>query len=134
MRHQEIIFNLAGQTFFYDAPEGRASGTPTVQVFSTASDDTATALTATSGAASADSVTTSLNGAVSAGAVSLTLTSGTAVTRGRRYLLTDTDGTQEWVEITAIAGTTATLRHPLINNYATASTFVGTRISISVDS
>jgi hypothetical protein len=133
-RHQEVIFDLTGQTFFYDPPElFRPSGTPTVEVFPTGEDDDGTAESATTGAASVDSVNTTLNGAVSIGDTSLTLTSGTGVTKGRRYLLTDADGECELVEIAGISGTSATLRHPIINAYATASTFQGTRISISVD-
>lgn len=133
-RHQEVIFAVTGQSFTYDPPEGRASGTPTVQVFSTGTDDDGTAETATTGSASVDSVSTTLSSAASAGAVTLALTSGTGVTRGRRYLLTDTDKTTEWVEVIAITGATATLRQPLINAYASASTFEGCRISISVNS
>lgn len=134
MRHAEILFNVTGQTFFYDPPEGfRPSGTPTVQVFSTGSDDDATAESATTGACSVGTVNTTLNGAHSLGTRTLTLTSGTAVARGRRYLLTDTNGEYEWVEVHGITGVTATLKHPLINDYATASTFQDCRISIAVD-
>ena len=135
MRHQEIVFNLSGQTFFYDPPElFRPSGTPTVEVFSTDEDDDGTAESATTGACSVDSVNTTLSGAVSAGDTSLALTSSTGVSKGRRYLLTDSDGECEFVEIAGASGTSATLRHPLVNGYASGSTFQGTRISIGVDS
>lgn len=134
MRHQEIIFNLAGQSFVYDPPEGRASGTPTVQVFASDTDDTGTAESATTGAASVDSVSTTISVAASAGAVALTLTSGTGVAKNRRYLLTDADGNQETVEVLGVSGTSVRIRHPLINDYASSSTFVGTRISIAVNS
>lgn len=134
MRHQEIIYALTGQSFYFDPPEGRPSGTPTVQVFAAGNDDDGTAESATTGAASVDSVNTTLNGATSIGTRTLTLTSGTGVTKGRRYLLTDTNGESEWVEVHGISGTTCTTKHPLINAYDTGATFVGCRISISVDS
>lgn len=134
MRHAEIIFNLASQSFVYDPPElFRASGTPTVQVFQGSSDDTSTALTATTGAASVDAVNTTLAVAASAGAVTLTVAAGTSIGRGRRYLLAGADGHREVIECASITGTAVGLRHPLINDYAiTTSTFQGTRISISV--
>lgn len=135
MRHAELIFNVTGQTFFYDPPElFRPSGTPTVQVFGSGSDDDGTAVSATTGACSVDSVNTTLNGAHSTGVTSLVLVSGSGVAKGRRYLLTDTDGECEMVEVASIISLTATLRHPLINSYSTSSTFQGTRISIGVDS
>lgn len=135
MRHQEIIYALTGQTFFYDPPEGRASDTPTVQVFSTGTDDDGTAESATTGACSVDSVSTTLSVGASIGDVALTLTSGTGVTKGRRYLLTDDDdGNQEWVDVVSVVGAAVRIRNPLINAHSIGSTFVGTRISISVDS
>lgn len=133
VRHAEIVFALAGQSFFYDPPEGRPSGTPTLQVFLAGGDDTGTAESA-AGACSVDSVNTTLNGAASAGSRSLTLTSGSSVTRLRRYLLTDTNGEQEWCEVHGVNGTAVTLKHPLINDYASGSTFQGCRISAAVDS
>lgn len=133
MRHQEIILALAGQTFFYDPPEGRASGTPTVQVFAGGTDDDGTAESATTGSASVDSVDTTISAAASIGDTTLTLTSGTGVAKGRRYLLTDVDGNEEQVEVLGVNGTAIRLRQPLINAFANGSTFVGTRISIAVD-
>jgi hypothetical protein len=131
---QEIVFGLTGQTFFYDPPEGQPTGTPTLQVFQTTTDDDGTAETA-AGACSVDSVSTTLGAAASIGGLSLTVASGTGITRKRRYLLTDVDGDCEWVECVSITGTTVGLRHPLKNNYAiTTSTFKGCRISANVDS
>jgi len=135
MRHQEVIYNLTGQSFFYDPPEGRpsASPTPTCQVYlATDSDDAGVTESATTGSCSIDSVDTTLSAAAVAGAVSLAVASGTAIARGRRYLITDTDGDRELVEVASISGTTVGLRRPLSNDYASGSTFQGTRISISV--
>ncbi len=135
MRHQELLYNVTGQSFIYDPPEGRPSGTPTVEVFAAGVDDDGTAETATTGSCSVDSVDTTLDGAVSAGSTSLTLASGSGIVRGRRYLLTDaTTAVREWVEVLAVNGTAVIVRQPLINDFATASTFEGCRISISVNS
>lgn len=134
-RHQEIVFALSGQTFVFDPPERyRPSGTPTVQVFKTGEDDDGDTVSATTGSCSVDSVNTTLSSSASAGSASLSVTSATGIARDRRYLLTDTDGDAEWVEVRAITGTTVTLRHPLVNDYGSGSTFQGCRISISVDS
>jgi hypothetical protein len=129
---QEVLYNVTGQSFFYDPPEGRASGTPTCAVYLCTADDTGTAETATSGVASVDSVNTTFS--ASAGATSITVALGTGITRGRRYLVTDVDGDREWIECISINGATVGLRQPLKNTYAASSTFQGCRISISVDS
>ena len=133
MRHQEIVYNLTGQTFAYDPPEGRASGTPTVQVFDAGSDDDAPAESATTGACSVDAVSTTISVAADAGEVAMTVTSGTGVTKGRRYQLTDADGQRELVEVATVSGTAVTVRHPLVNSYASGADFEGTRISIGVN-
>jgi len=132
MINQEVIFNVTGQSFFYDPPEGRPSGTPTVSVYQAFADDAAAAVSATTGVCSVGSVSTTFS--ASAGDTSITVASGTGITRGRRYLVTDTDGDREWVECISINGTTVGLRQPLRNTYAASSTFVDCRISISVDS
>jgi hypothetical protein len=129
---QELLFNVTGQSFFYDPPEGRASGTPTVQVFAAMSDDAGPTVPATTGACSVDSVNTTFS--ANAGDTSATVASGTGITRGRRYLVTDTDGDREWVECISVLGTTVGFRVPLRNSYAAGSTFQGCRISISADS
>lgn len=132
MRHQEIVYNLTGQSFYYDPPEGRPSGTPTVQVFDAGSDDDAAAESATTGACAIDAVSTTLSAAAGVGEVALTITSGTGVTKGRRYQLTDADGQRELVEVATVNGTAVTVRHPLVNAYASGATFQGTRITIGV--
>lgn len=132
MRHQELILSLTGQTFYFDPPEGQASGTPTVDVWLSTNDDASTEESATTGACSVDSVSTAFS--ASAGDRSITVASGTGITRGRRYIVADTDGNTETIEVSSVSGTTIGLRHPLVNSYAATSTFKGTRISISVDS
>lgn len=133
MRHLEVLFGVLGQRFFYDPPEGRPSGTPTVQVFSTGTDDDGSAEAATTGACSVDSVNTTLTAPVDAGAVTLPLADATGVSRLRRYLLADPSGLTELVEVVAVSGLNVTIRQPLINSYAIASTCKGCRISIDVN-
>lgn len=133
VRHQEIIFGLAGQSFHYDPPEGKPSGTPTVQVFSTGADDEATPESATTGACSVDAVSTTLASSASAGDRTITLDDASAVVAARRYLVTASTGEQEWVDVRGKSGASVTLRRPLVNSYALGSTVVGCRISIAVD-
>jgi len=133
VRHQEIVYNLTGQSLTYDPPElFQPSGTPTVTVYQGESDDDAVTVSATTGSCSVDSVSTTF--AADAGDQSITVASGTGIIRLRRYLITSTTGAAEHVEVVGISGTTVTLRQPIINDYAASSTFKGTRISISVDS
>lgn len=132
MRHQEIIFGLSGQSFYFDPPEGQATGTPTVQVWLATNDDTAAVESATTGSCSVDSVSTTFS--ASAGDRSITVADGTGITVGRRYLVTDaTTGEVEQIECIARVGTAVRLRTPLLNTYAAASTLKGVRISIGVN-
>lgn len=133
MINQEVIYNLVGQSFFYDPPEGRPTGTPTLIVYRAMSDDEAGGVTATTGACSIDSVNTTLAVAANAGDSTISVGSGTGIARGRRYLLTDVDGDREWIEVISVNGTAVGLRQPLRNAYAvTTSTFVGCRISAAI--
>lgn len=135
MRHQELIFNLAGQSFFYDPPEGRpaASPVPTVIVYFGANDDDGPAEAATTGACAVDACDTGLATAAAAGDTALSVGSGGSIVRGRRYLLTDLDGDRELIEVASITGTTVGLRRPLMNAYSSGSAFQGTRITIGVN-
>lgn len=135
MRHQEVIFNLTGQSFFYDPPEGRpaASPVPTVAVYFAANDDDGPAEAATTGAVAIDAVDTTLASSAAAGDTSLSVGTGGSITRGRRYLVTDVDGDRELIEVASITGTTVGLRRPLMNAYASLSAFQGTRLTIGVN-
>lgn len=136
MRHQEVIFNLTGQSFFYDPPEGRpaASPVPTVSVYLATNDDDGVAESATTGSVSIDSVDTGLNASAAAGDTTLSVGSAGSIARGRRYLLTNTDGGRELIEVASLTGTTVGLRRPLMNAFASGATFQGTRLSIAVSS
>lgn len=134
-RHQDIIFDVTGQTLHWDCPEGRPSSITSVSVFAMETGDDQTAETATTGDPSIDSVNTTVASASGAGqsdARVLNLTSGTGVNQGQPYLVTAAAGRKEWIEPVAVAGNVATARHPLHNAYAAADTFEGVRISASL--
>jgi hypothetical protein len=65
--------------------------------------------------------------------VELALDSVADIRRKGRYLLAGTDGLSEHVDVVAVGTTSVRVQRPLINDYASASTFQGTRISVSVD-
>ena len=134
MKHQEILYNVAGQSFFFDPPEGRpaAAPAPTVSVFLATNDDDGTAEAATNGSCTIDAADTGLLSAAAAGAVTLSVASIGSLVLGRRYLLTDPDGHRELVETVSLSGTTVGVRRPLLNAYASGSAFQGTRLSVSV--
>jgi hypothetical protein len=50
----------------------------------------------------------------------------------RRYLLTNPSGQSEWIRVKAISGTTLTLFEGTAYDHTTASTIVGTRVSVAV--
>lgn len=137
MRTQEVLYNVLGQSWFYDPPEGRpdASPVPTLTiVLNMSGDDVSILELATTGVCSLDAVNTTISAAVVAGANVLALTSAAGMVRGRRYLLSSVNGDREWIEPLTIAVSGAvTTRRPLQNAYPIGSTLVGTRISIGVD-
>lgn len=136
---QEIILGGGTQYLVLDCEDGRPTSVTSVTVYAADSDDTGEAESATTGSAS---VETNPNTTISAAAgpaqsdpTALTLTSGTGVTIGRVYRITeDGTGVCEDVEVKSISGTSATLRHPLKNDYSSGSTFVSCRSTIAVDS
>lgn len=128
-RHQEILFGIDGQAFALDVLEGRPSA-PSVTVYDAEMDDGGQSEAATSGAASVDSVNTTVDVAADAGDNTLTLDSVDSVAKGRRYLVNGL----EWAEVIGISGLVVTLRRPLLNAHAVGATFQGCRISIGVDS
>lgn len=134
--HIELLYNVTGQALYYDAPEGRASGTPTVTIHEDTEGEDSTALTATTGSASVDSVNTTFDadsGADESPRNKLYLTATTGIVAGRQYRITNALGEVEWPEITSIAsGDYVLARAPLTGNYASGDTFQGTRISIGV--
>lgn len=136
MRHQEILFAVAGQSFFYDVPEARpaASPAPTCTVFLATNADIAGPELATTGNVSIDACSTTLTADADAGSKQLVLADVSDVVRKRRYLVTDPTGMTAWVDVLAIetTGKVVTLRRPLPSSFATGATFAGTRLSIAI--
>jgi hypothetical protein len=135
---QDILFGVASQTLWLDAPEGRPSSVTSASVFEATDGDASTAESATTGVASVETnPNTTLDATSGAGqtdpkVVNLTATTGCSV--GRRYLITGASGSKEWVEVASISsGASITARHPLLGAFASADTFQSTRMSITVD-
>lgn len=137
MRHQEIIFGVSGQSFYFDVPEARplASPAPTVGVYLATNSDTAGTELATTGSVAIDACDTTLTADAAAGATTLVLNSVADVVRKRRYLVTAPDGATTFVDVIGITSGTKTvrIRRPLSYAFATGSTFQSTRISIGVN-
>lgn len=134
VNHAEILLAVASQSLTYDPPElYRPSGTPTVTVYRGYADDSASGVSATTGAASVDSVDTTLSAAASIGDTEVSVTSATGIARDRRYLVTDASGAIEQLEVRGVSGTTVYLRTPLANDYASGATLQGQRITIAID-
>jgi hypothetical protein len=129
-RHQELVFQRAGQTLWYEPPEGAPSGTPTVEVIRAATGAREEAL---SGPCAVDAASTTLQQAAVSGQAALAVADGTGIARGRRYLLTNGEGDREWIEIHAIDGGLLATRRPILFSYPEASPLVGCRLSIAVD-
>lgn len=132
MRHAEILFDVAGQVLYLDPPEIARASAPSCTVYELAQDDDGPTESATTGAASVDSVGTALTVAATAGDVELTVSDTTGITRAGRYLVAGADGLAEHVDVVAV-GTTVRVQRPLVNDYAIGATFQGTRISIAID-
>ncbi len=134
-KHQDIAFNVTGQTLYWDCPEGTPSSVTSVTVFPMTESDDGTAETATTGSASIDSVSTTVNATSGYGQSNprtISLASTTGIVIGQSYLLIAAGGEKEWIVPVSITASTVTARHPLQNTYLSAATFKGVRISISL--
>jgi len=134
----DLAFNVTGQTFFLDVPEGQPTTITSVSVFRLDEGDNATAESATTGSASIDSVDTIVDadsGKAQPDSRIIYVNDTTGITVGRDYLVTGSGGEKEWVEVVEVtSGTSVTVRAPLANDYVSGNAFQGTRISVSVDS
>ena len=134
---QDIVFNVTGQSVYFDCPEGRPSSVTSASVYlwDVSDDDTAEA------AIGAPAVETNPNttidaasgyGQTDARVLNVTATTGFAVDRS--YLVTGADGFKEWFDCSEIdSGNSVTSRHPLHNAYASADTVQSTRITAAID-
>lgn len=134
----QILFEDTTRALVHDAREGRPTSVTSVRVYEDIAADTSTAESATSGSASIESVSTTVDvasGASQADPTKIFLTSTANIAVNRQYLITNAVGQSEWVEIEAIAaGDYVLVRNTLLNDYPVASTFVSTRMSISLAS
>lgn len=135
----KLYYNVTGQTLVWDAPEGRPDTVTSVAVYPASTGDDGTAESATTGSATVetnpDTTFDAASGDGQADPRKCNLTATTGIVVGRQYLVTNSTGETEWVEVREIASADYVIaRNPLANAYAASDTFESTRISISVDS
>ena len=65
--HQDVIYNVTGQSFYLDCPEGRPTSITSVTVLDWNAGDDDTAESATTGSAGLDAVNTTFDAASGAG-------------------------------------------------------------------
>ncbi len=141
MAHQtlDMLFNVTGQSLYFDCPEGRPSSVTSSTVYENTTGDDGTAESATTGSAAVETSPNTTFDAASGDGQSdprkcnLTATTGCAV--GRVYLATSATLESERIEVSAIASADYIIaREPLANSYAAADTFVSTRVTHAIDS
>ena len=131
---QELTFGITGQSITFDCPDGRPSAIVSCAVYEADADDTSTAEAATTGSpAVATNPNTTLAVAAGVGDQSITVSSATGFVADGRYLLTASAGTREEFEVASISASVLTLRHPLINAFASGSTVATTRCTQAID-
>ncbi|MES2865939.1 MAG: hypothetical protein V4703_04170 [Actinomycetota bacterium] len=130
----DLLYGITGQTLAHRVLSGRPTSA-TFSVFEDYADDGTTA--EFSGTATVDATTTTVDGASgvsSSDPQKINLTATSAISVGRKYLLSQ-NSKQEWVEpIEIISADYIRVRHPLRNDYTSGATFVGTTITAAVDS
>ena len=135
---QDIAFDVASQTIYYDAPEGRPSSVTSATVYRWDMSDDGDAESAIGSASVETNPNTTIDadsGYGQADARKLNVAATTGFARERSYLVTSADGLREWFEVEEIdSGNYVIAKHPLHNAYATADTVQSTRISATVDS
>ena len=107
---QDILFGIAGQTLYFDAPEGRPSSVTSVEVFADENADTSPAETAITGVGSVEAIALTFanpSGPNQGDAYKIHLTDVTGLVRStpadrRWYWATATDGAREQVEVARI--------------------------------
>jgi hypothetical protein len=131
----DIVFDVTGQSIYFDAPEGRPSSVTSASVYRWDVSDDDTAESAIAAPAVETNPNTTLDSTASANTRTIPLTATTGIVADRRYLVTHiTTGLKEWVEVEGITSAdSVTVKHPLHNDYATNSTFQSTRITAAID-
>jgi len=133
---QDITYGVTGQSLYLDVPEGRPASVTSVDVLPWDFGDDDTAEFSPTG--TIDSVNTTFDaasGVSQADARICNLTATTSIVQDREYLATNAAGEKEWVDVGGItSGASIQALAPLRNDYAaTTGTFVGTRITATVD-
>jgi hypothetical protein len=135
----DLLFNVTGQSLYFDAPEGRPSSVTSSSLYESSTGDDGTAESALTGSPAVDTnPSTTFDAASGDGTADprkCNLTATTSIAIGRPYLATNALGEKEMVEVTGIASADYVMaREPLVNSYTTADTFVTTRVTHAVDS
>lgn len=134
---QDILFDVTGQTVYFDAPEGRPSSVTSVSIFPwDASDDADSEWSATGSVETGPNTTVdAASGWGQSDPRVINVAATTNATVDRTYLITAADGFKEWFTVAEIdSGNSLTARHPLHNAYAASDTVQSTRITATVDS
>lgn len=133
-----LLFGIAGQSLYFDAPQGRPSSVVTVELFEDLSPDSSP-ISGALGAATIESATTTLAADLildSATNVRLiTVADESSFALDRRYQLVSSKLWTEWVEPVGIDPDTHQiyLRDDLTSDWLTGDSLVSTRIVIPVD-
>lgn len=131
----DLLFGVAGQSVFLDAPEGRPSSVTSGTVFLADTGDTIAELAlAPAIEANPNTITDAAAGASQANPKRVPLTATTGAAIGRVYLLTNADLQKEWIDVEEVIAADAVIaRHPLHDEYPVGSTFQSTRITAAID-
>ncbi len=134
----DLTYGVAGQSIFYDAPEGRPTSVTSITVFRAGVPDDGLSEAATTGSAAVETnpstTTDAACGTSQADPRHVPVTATTGFVADRDYLIIDTTtGVKEWIEVGGITSADSVdARNPLHNDYAIGSAVVSTRMSISM--
>lgn len=134
MEPLDIYFGVAGQSIHYDCPEGRPTGTPTIEVFAYDVDDDGEAESATTGSVTVGNpeaqLITGPAGPSQSDPFSLPIPEAGLAT-GQPYLISE-DGVREWIEFVKL-GENPSLRYSLANDFTVLAQVDSVRISVSLE-
>jgi hypothetical protein len=134
---QDILFDVAGQIVFFDAPEGRPSSVTSVEVFPWSGGDDGSTESAVGAGSVESNPNTTLDGTAGSDQADpnlVPLTSTTGCEAGRVYLLTSATNEREWVEVSEVdPGSSVTVKHPIHGTYSSGAAFASTRMYATID-
>lgn len=135
----DILFEVIGQSLYFDCPEGRPSSVSSSTIYANTTGDSGTQEAAASGSAEIEATPNTTFDAASGDGQSnpriCNLTATTGVAMGRRYRATTALGLSESIEVVGISsGAYVVAREPLANAYVATDTFVSTRITQALSS